>query len=61
MIDFDIEEINIGTIELQSFTSTPHRTIHIIQMNPNNSSEQRLLIGRESVCEMRITDVSVSR
>ncbi|CAI2384949.1 unnamed protein product [Moneuplotes crassus] len=51
-------------ITLESFTNTPHKTIHVINLQENlegYSEEMSFLIGRENNVNIRITDISVSR
>ena len=42
---------------IESVTNSSSKTIHVI----NFSASQQIKIGRGSQCEVRITDVSVSR
>lgn len=51
-------------ITLESFTNTPHKTIHVINLQENledYSEEMEFLVGRDNNVKIRITDISVSR
>lgn len=51
-------------IILESFTNTPHKTIHAISIPKNNLRKLRTMsftVGRENTVDIRITDISVSR
>ena len=50
---------------LESFTNTPHKTIHVISIPTQDliskSNPYRFTVGRDSEVSIRITDISVSR
>ena len=49
---------------LESFTNTPHKTIHVVSIDNEslkNKSIHSFLVGRENTVDVRITDISVSR
>ncbi|CAI2384955.1 unnamed protein product [Moneuplotes crassus] len=51
-------------ITLESFTNTPHKTIHVINLQENlddYNEEMEFTIGRDNNVCIRITDISVSR
>jgi len=49
---------------LESFTNTPHKTIHVVYINDDLESNHTpiwLNVGRDNNVNIRITDISVSR
>lgn len=49
---------------LESFTNTPHKTIHVLQMPENLVNRKKdvlVKVGRGTEVDVRITDISVSR
>jgi hypothetical protein len=51
-------------ITLESFTNTPHKTIHVIHIEDEQaaySNEMGFIVGRDNSVHVRITDISVSR
>jgi hypothetical protein len=50
---------------LESFTNTPHKTIHVIEMDDEHVARSRkdsvFKVGRGTDVDIRITDISVSR
>ena len=49
---------------LESFTNTPHKTIHVISLPKHKIVQKKyfnFLVGRENTVDIRITDISVSR
>lgn len=49
---------------LESFTNTPHKTIHVIQISEQmakSKSQVLIKVGRGTEVDVRITDISVSR
>jgi hypothetical protein len=49
---------------LESFTNTPHKTIHVVTVPPlyeNRKKELLVKVGRGTEVDIRITDISVSR
>lgn len=49
---------------LESFTNTPHKTIHVISIPKHKVVKKKMftfLVGRENTVDIRITDISVSR
>ena len=49
---------------LESFTNTPHKTIHAISIDERSLKQRKsytFLVGRENTVDIRITDISVSR
>lgn len=51
-------------IILESFTNTPHKTIHVISIDKVKMKQKAafsFLVGRENTVDIRITDISVSR
>lgn len=48
---------------LESFTNTPHKTIHVITITDyeaNRKKEYLIKVGRGAEVDVRITDISVS-
>lgn len=50
-------------ITLESFTNTPHKTIHVVHVDPQEAKrgDIELKVGRGNDVDIRITDISVSR
>lgn len=51
-------------IILESFTNTPHKTIHVISFDDETAEKNKHIefsIGRDTNVNIRITDISVSR
>lgn len=49
---------------LESFTNTPHKTIHVVtvpQKYTKKKKELMIKVGRGTEADVRITDISVSR
>lgn len=62
VIDYQRAEDCDHFIEFESFTNTPHKTIHIISIPELDPDEvHSFSVGRESGVDYRITDISVSR
>lgn len=51
-------------IILESFTNTPHKTIHVVSFKEDdvkNKDAMEFVVGRDNNVQIRITDISVSR
>ena len=52
-------------IVLESFTNTPHKTIHVVRISESEAltgkKEKSFFVGRGNTVDIRITDISVSR
>jgi len=54
---FDIHEDGYQHMIIESVTNSSSKTIHVVNFSRSNE----IMVGRGSQCEVRITDVSVSR
>jgi len=57
LLNFDVHEDAKKYMIIESVTNSSSKTIHVV----NFSALSRIKVGRGSQCEVRITDVSVSR
>lgn len=57
LLNFDIHEDADKYMIIESVTNSSSKTIHVV----NLSNQDSVKVGRGSQCEVRITDVSVSR
>lgn len=57
LLMFDIHEDGYQHMIIESVTNSSSKTIHVVNFSRSNE----IMVGRGSQCEVRITDVSVSR